>query len=263
MDGGVSNAPPTVERSGQPAQEPPRRGRRLFSRRQDGSVRVYQHSNLLYWWPVWVWGYVCAGVTYLQGIGMGELAASRDKKVLFHPSPWLGISFIGADPVRRGLHQRARARRLLDRAAAADRGHRCGLVAASSPASRRPTAGCHLLRVHLNLAFYLTFSVLLMVIWVFVIFLVDRFTWWRFSPGQVIEEHRVGQATGHAFNTEGMIIQRLPDDLFRHRVLGFGTGDFVVKPASGDTFEIHNVWRANKKQRLLEDMIATRAVKGM
>ena len=72
-----------------------------------------------------------------------------------------------------------------------------------------------------------------------------------------------GQATGHAFNTEGMIIQRLPDDLFRHRVLGFGTGDFVVKPASGDTFEIHNVWHANKKQRLLEDMIATRAVKGM
>ena len=57
--------------------------------------------------------------------------------------------------------------------------------------------------------------------------------------------------------------QRLPDDLFRHRVLGFGTGDFVVKPASGDTFEIHNVWRANKKQRQLEDMIATRAVKGM
>ena len=30
-----------------------------------------------------------------------------------------------------------------------------------------------------------------------VIYLVDRFTWWRFSPGQVIEEHRIGQATGH------------------------------------------------------------------
>ena len=80
MDGGVSNAPPTLERSGQPAQEPPRRGRRLFSRRQDGSVRVYQHSNLLYWWPIWVWGYVCAGLTYLQGIGVGELAASRTRR---------------------------------------------------------------------------------------------------------------------------------------------------------------------------------------
>jgi hypothetical protein len=92
-----------------------------------------------------------------------------------------------------------------------------------------------LLRVHLNLAFYLTFSVLLMFIWLFVIVFVDHFSWWRFSPGQVIEEHRIGQATGHAYNTEGMVVRRLPDDLFRHRLLGlgllgWGTGDFIVKP---------------------------------
>ena len=79
-----------------------------------------------------------------------------------------------------------------------------------------------LLRVHLNLAFYLTFSILLMMIWLFVIVFVDHFTWWRFSPGQVIEEHRIGQATGHAYNTEGMVVRRLPDDLFRHRILGLG-----------------------------------------
>ena len=77
-----------------------------------------------------------------------------------------------------------------------------------------------LLRVHLNLAFYLTFSTLLLLIWLFVIVFVDHFTWWRFSPGQVIEEHRIGQATGHAYNTEGMVVRRLPDDLFRHRILG-------------------------------------------
>ncbi len=90
---------------------------------------------------------------------------------------------------------------------------------------------------------------------------VDHFSWWRFSPGQVIEEHRVGQATGHAFNTEGMVVRRLPDDFFRHRILGLGplglgTGDFIVKPPYEDSFEIHNVWRANSKQRLMETMIA-------
>jgi len=38
----------------------------------------------------------------------------------------------------------------------------------------------------------------------------------RFSPGQVSEEQqRMGQARGHAFNTEGLIIERLPDGLFR------------------------------------------------
>ena len=96
---------------------------------------------------------------------------------------------------------------------------------------------------------------------------VDHFSWWRFSPGQVIEEHRIGQATGHAYNTEGMVVRRLPDDFFRHRILGLGivglglgTGDFMVKPPYEESFEIHNVWRANRKQRHMEVMIATRIV---
>ena len=87
---------------------------------------------------------------------------------------------------------------------------------------------------------------------------VDHFTWWRFSPGQVIEEHRVGQATGHAYNTEGMVVRRLPDDFFRHRLLGLGTGDFIVSPPHSETFEIHNVWKANRKQRMIERMVAMR-----
>ena len=103
----------------------------------------------------------------------------------------------------------------------------------------------------------------MLFIWLFVIVFVDHFTWWRFSPGQVIEEHRIGQATGHAYNTEGMVVRRLPDDLFRHRILGLGffglgTGDFIVKPPYEDPFEIHNVWRAGGKQRHMEQMIATR-----
>lgn len=232
--------------------------------RRHGDLRVYQHSNLAYWWIVWLYGLVCAGMTYAQGIGISQLAARRDeveKVILFHPSPWLGLSFIGV-VLFVVIFTNVRARgvysiMLMLMTAGAVWG--VGKI----PGIETAYGWLGLLRVHLNLAFYLTFSVLLMLVWVFVIFLVDRFTWWRFSPGQVIEEHRIGQATGHAFNTEGMIIQRLPDDLFRHRVLGFGTGDFVVKPASGDTFEIHNVWRANRKQRQLEDMIAMRSVKGM
>ena len=58
-------------------------------------MRVYQHSNLLYWWPIWVWGYVCAGLTYLQGIGVRSLRRAGTRRCSFHPSPWLGISFIG------------------------------------------------------------------------------------------------------------------------------------------------------------------------
>ena len=52
----------------------------------------------------------------------------------------------------------------------------------------------------------------------------------------------------------------LPDDLFRHRILGLGTGDFMIKPAHEPPFEIHNVWRARRKQRRMEAMIAKRVM---
>ena len=172
-----------------------------------------------------MYGFVCAAATYLWGIGIKELAVgtgSADKGILFHPSPWLGLSFIGL-MLFVVVFTNVRARGVYSIVLLLLTGVAIWGVQ-KIPGIQTAYGWVNLLRVHLNLAFYLTFSVLLMTIWFFVIFLVDRFTWWRFSPGQVIEEHRVGQATGHAFNTEGMIIQRLPDDLFRHRVLGFGTG---------------------------------------
>jgi hypothetical protein len=227
-----------------------------------GDIRIFQHSNLFYWWVVWLYGFVCAGLTAAQGFGIKELAAAgqagQEKVILFHASPWLGLSFIGV-VLFVVVFTNVRARGVYSFVLV--------LLAAAMvwginkiPGIDTAVGWVSLLRVFSNLAFYLTFSTLLMLIWFFVTFFVDHFTWWRFSPGQVIEEHRVGQATGHAYNTEGMIIRRLPDDLFRHRLMGFGTGDFVVRPASGETFEIHNVWRANRKQRLLEKMIATRSV---
>jgi hypothetical protein len=248
---------PAVGPAAAPALSAPRR-RRWFARRQPGELRIYQHSNLLYWWVVWAYGYVCAAITYVGGLGIKELAASGDKAILFHKSPWLGISFI-ALVLFVVVFTNVRARGVYSFVLL--------LVAAGLVwgASRIPGIGvawnwASLLRIHLNLGFYLAFSSALLLVWLFVIVFVDHFTWWRFSPGQVIEEHRIGQATGHAYNTEGMVVRRLPDDLFRHRLLGLGTGDFMVKPPYEDAFEIHNVWKANSKQRLMEEMIARRVM---
>ena len=78
----VSNAPERGTERNEPGKRaaeaaPSPRRRRWFGRRQHGELRIYQHSNLLYWWPIWVYGFVCAALTYVQGIGVQELAASR------------------------------------------------------------------------------------------------------------------------------------------------------------------------------------------
>jgi len=206
-------------------------------RRHEMELRIYQHSNLFYWWILWAYGYVCAAFTYFQGAQI-HLSDTR-KTLLFHPSPWLGISFMGlvlfvavfTNVRARGIYSFmliVSAMMLL-------------LALSHIPGVSRALDLVQLLRVHLNLAFYLIFSILLMFIWLLVIIFVDRFVWWRFSPGQVVEEHKVGHATGQTYNTEGMVIGRLPDEFFRHRVLGlgvlgYGTGDFIVKPNNQQAF---------------------------
>ncbi len=232
----TARPPSTSDVPTQPARKGGARRRGWFSRAQAGDLRIYQHSDLLYWWIVWAYGYVCAAITYLDGTPVKELAATTDKVILFHRSPWLGISFT-ALTLFVILFTNVRARGV----------YSLVLVLVVSGiiwgASRIPGIGgvmtwAGLLRIHLNLAFYVAFSSVLALIWLFVVIFVDHFTWWRFSSGQVIEEHRVGQATGNAFNTEGMVVRRLPDDFFRHRILGLGivprlglgTGDFRVKP---------------------------------
>jgi hypothetical protein len=273
MDGSTTNAPSQTAtrdraRAEPNAEEAPAKRRLLrglFRGDEDEGLRIYQHSDLLYWWVVWVYGYICAAITYIDGIGIRELAASSNKEILFHRSPWLGISFV-ALMLFVILFTNVRARgvysfvlMLIVAGLGWGATYIPGIGAAMNWAS--------LLRIHLNLAFYLAFSSALALIWLFVIVFVDHFSWWRFSSGQVIEEHWIGQATGHAYNTEGMVVRRLPDDFFRHRLMGLGvfgiglgTGDFIVKPPYEDAFEIHNVWKANRKQRRMEAMIKTRVV---
>jgi hypothetical protein len=239
-------------------QSAPASGRKAAALAKAKDLRIYQHSNLAYWWVVWVYGFLCAAVTYAQGIGIRELATRSeglDKVILFHPSPWLGLSFIGLI-LFVIIFTNVRARGLFDRAAADGGGRDMGGaedprhpdgLRLGQPAARAPEP-----RLLSDLLDPADVDLVLHYLPDRPLHLVALLA----GPGD-------RGAQGHAFNTEGMIIQRLPDDLFRHRVLGLGTGDFVVKPASGDTFEIHNVWRANSKQRQLEDMIATRAVKGV
>jgi hypothetical protein len=54
----------------------------------------------------------------------------------------------------------------------------------------------------------------------------------------------------------GMTIQKLRDDLFRHWILGLGSGDLVVRTsgAQAHEFEMHNVLNVGTKLREIEDM---------
>src|SRR5262245_7811159 len=54
-------------------------------------LRITGHSDLLYWWIVWAYGFFCAGVTRVWG----DPIQVGGKAVYIHPAPWVGVSFTG------------------------------------------------------------------------------------------------------------------------------------------------------------------------
>src|SRR5262245_15320068 len=52
-------------------------------------LKLYSHSNLCYWWPVWMVGYLFALLTYLQH----ETVTVGGKEVWIHPSKNLGVLY--------------------------------------------------------------------------------------------------------------------------------------------------------------------------
>jgi hypothetical protein len=82
-----------------------------------------------------------------------------------------------------------------------------------------------------------------------------------FAPGQL----RVCQEIGSgevAYDTLGMVVVKQRSGLFRHWLLGFGSGDLLVKPAGANIqpFEMHNVLFVSKKLQLIQQMLQTREV---
>jgi hypothetical protein len=215
------------------------------SRRQVvGRIRVYQHSDLLYWWAVWAYGYFCALVTALGGVRIQLKEAS----LLVYPRAWLGFSFVVLVLfVLVFTHVRARGIKSLV----------LFLVVISTGFFIEKVYGLDellklfpALLIHMNLSFYLTFSTLLLLIWLITTFGTDRLTYWHFAPREVGKKIRLTEG-GEKFFVQEVRTARHSDDIFVHRLLGlwflgFGTGDLDISfttPGGEKHYELKNVWR--------------------
>jgi hypothetical protein len=117
------------------------------------------------------------------------------------------------------------------------------------------------LDIRINLGGYFLISTVLLVLWVFVVFYFDRQTYMIFSPGQLRLRLEIGDAE-HAYDTMGMTIQKQRSDLFRHWILGLGSGDLIVKTSGAQVhhFDMPNVLFLGRKVREIEDMLRSKQV---
>jgi hypothetical protein len=101
----------------------------------------------------------------------------------------------------------------------------------------------------------------LLAVWLVVVLVFDRKVYMVFAPGQLRVRQEIGSGEV-AYDTMGMVVAKRRSDLFRHWLLGFGSGDLLVKTAGAHAqqIEMQNVLFVGKKLNLIQDMLQMREV---
>jgi hypothetical protein len=124
----------------------------------------------------------------------------------------------------------------------------------------RILSGLGLLSIHVNMGGYLLLSLVLFVMWFINFFLFDRQTYMIFTAGQVRMRLEIGGGET-VYDTTGMVVQKYRSDLFRHWILGFGSGDLVVRPTGvANPIEMPNVLSVSRKVRQIQDLVKEKVV---
>jgi len=118
-----------------------------------------------------------------------------------------------------------------------------------------------LLDIRVNMGGYFMMSGVLFGIWLITLLFFDRQMYMVFTPGQFKVCTEIGGGE-KVYDTTGMKLEKQRSDLFRHWVLGLGSGDLVVRTAGagGEHIDLHNVLFIGKKVKLIEEMLQRRQV---
>lgn len=263
----------------------------------DEEIRVYGHNNLFYWWPVWLAGFILAGLTYVDGhvmavvpegtqVESGQVLPGTDGKprdLLVAPAgqpvppppgakegettPRLrvaannnyGVIFVGTflfvvvvtNFLLRGLASIIAVAAMVI----------LGLFFALLNWWDLIFHWVGGLDIRMNAGGYLAIAGPLFVLWLFSTFVYDRYTYLIVTRGQA----RICQQIGDgeiAVDATGLLLEKRRDDIFRHWLLGFGSGDLHVKTGgpSNLNFELHNVLLIGSKLRRIQELIREKEV---
>jgi hypothetical protein len=217
-------------------------------------VIIYSHSDLLYWWPVWLTGFILAAVSYM----FGQAFTADDGRIEWiHPNSGVGVIFvivllsviILTNARLRGI---ASVLTLVSMALVAVSLGWLGIL--DDVLSAIPKFS-----IFMSAGFYFTFSAILFVVWALAFFVFDRLTYWRVRPGQMTKENWIGGGE-RSFDVRGLLFEKHGEDYFRHFMLGLGSGDLCLKTAGAaeQTIEIPNVTMVDRKVAAIQRLIAVK-----
>jgi hypothetical protein len=255
-------------------------------------LKVVSHSTLYYWWPVWAVGFLMAGLTALEGdrlaiVPEGTTVTARSENDYdlhlarkptaslldaVHPPPGreafplhvsanknfgvlflvvlLLVIFITNIPLRGMWSVFVISLFLL-----------LSLVFALFGWWDPILESLGRVHVHITLAGYLLPSLVLFLAWLLTVFVFDGRRYVVFSPGQIRVHQELG-GSEQVYDATGMHFRKQRSDLFRHWILGLGSGDLVVDTAGAQPqhIELPNVLFVGRKEQQIATLMQTRAV---
>jgi hypothetical protein len=115
------------------------------------------------------------------------------------------------------------------------------------------------LNIYLNSGAYFWFATLMLVTWLVTVFIVDHMSYWTIKPGQITYSAVLG-ASSKSFDTQNLVFEKFRNDLFRHWILGMGSGDLRIETHGGSREEVFlpNVFFIGSKIGEIQKLIATR-----
>jgi lysylphosphatidylglycerol synthetase-like protein (DUF2156 family) len=218
------------------------------------TVVLHKHFDLLYWWVVWLYAAMAAAMTY----SFGDAVMINGKPVKMYSEPWLAVGFL-AVLLFVAIFTSMRARGTMSMIFVLS----IFAIAVSVHLlyGWRPIFEVFpLLRLHINLGFYVAVFCILFPTWLLTTFVFNRLHSYHFKPGRQLSTVKLIGGGETNIATQNLVTKRLDDDIFVHRVLGlwplFGTGDIMItyqQPGGGVHYEIvENVVRASAKLKRIE-----------
>lgn len=256
------------------------------------TIRIYSHSMLFYFWPVWVLGYFFALWTFVDGhrVAFVPQSAKLDVGVLSklkgqEDAPEKNVSVIYSEENAKPAMELTELHMTVSPLPGVIFTVVLGLVLFVTNISLRGLMSylvvgfvallllilnsfgllrnlgtfAALLDIRINMGGFLFIATLLLTIWLLSFYFFDRQVYIIFTTGQVKVCAEVGDGE-KVYDVTGLHFEKLRSDKFRHGLLGFGSGDLVVYTSGADRreFRFDNVLNIDKKIKDIEALIGAK-----
>jgi len=260
------------------------------------SITIISHSQLVYWWPVWAFGFIFGIWTYLQGTLMvvvppGTVAQKNvavpltegERDIVVLPKN----ASLPSDPSDKNKPDQPHLHMTSTKGMGV---LYCVILLLVIVITNVPLRGLwsviaivgiillalifqlagwwdeilryfSFLDIRINMGGYFFIATVLFIAWLVTITVFDRQIYIVFTPGQlkVCTEIGGGEKVYDAF---GLHLEKQRSDLFRHWILGLGSGDLIVKTsgASAAHFDLPNVLFIGRKVAMIETLMKKKMV---